>query len=170
VWHDDPDRRPVNPDRGGRPGDPLSLADAGPLLLTSTASLERLGDWLADARSSIGMLAERMRPNVVVDGAHEPFTEDRWTRVRIGGLDYRFADHCDRCVMTTIDPVSLDRGPEPIRTLARQRGWAGKTWFGIWLIPLRAGYIRVGDPVELPDQETRPCPVNGGLPGLGARS
>ena len=37
--------------------------------------------------------------------------------------------------MTTIDPVSLARGKEPIRTLAKHRNWDGKTWFGVWLIP-----------------------------------
>jgi len=34
VWLDDPARRPVGSSHGGHPGDPLSLADAGPLLQT----------------------------------------------------------------------------------------------------------------------------------------
>lgn len=148
AWLDDPGRRTINPDHGGLPDDPLSLADAGPLLLTTTASFDQLGAWLDEAGSPIAMLAERMRPNVIVDGADlDPFAEDDWRRVRIGDLDYRFADRCDRCVLTTIDPVSLDRGHEPIRTLAQHRRWRGKTWFGIWLVPLDSGRIRVGDEV-----------------------
>ena len=54
---------------------------------------------------------------------------------------------CDRCVMTTIDPVTLAGGKEPIRTLARHRRWAGKTWFGIRLAPRSTGVISVGDQV-----------------------
>ncbi len=47
--------------------------------------------------------------------------------------------------MTTIDPVTLASGKEPIRTLARHRRWDGRTWFGIRLVPLGIGTIRVGD-------------------------
>lgn len=152
VWQDDPHRRPVDPDHGGLPGDPLSLADAGPLLLTTTASLARLGEWLVESGSTITMLAERLRPNVVVDGDLEPFTEDGWSRLRIAGVDFRFADHCDRCVLTTVDPAALERGPEPIRTLSRHRRSGGKTWFGIWIVPLSSGRIKVGDTLEIQRQ------------------
>ncbi|MGH3425176.1 MAG: MOSC domain-containing protein [Nocardioidaceae bacterium] len=149
-WQDDPGRRPVNPDHGGLPGDPLSLADAGPLLLTTQASLDRLDQWLTEGGGApIDLLTERMRPNVVVGGEVAPFAEDHWARVRIGAVDFRFADHCDRCVLTTVDPAGLGRGPEPIRTLARHRKWSGKTWFGIWLIPAGTGAIRAGDPVSV---------------------
>jgi uncharacterized protein YcbX len=153
VWLDDPARRPVGISHGGQAGDPLSLADAGPLLLTTTASLALLGDWIAaaddDEAAKIAPLSmQRFRPSVVVDGADvEPFAEDRWRRVRIGDVDFRFGEICDRCSMTTIDPVSLVSGKEPIRTLARHRRWDGKVWFGVRLIPSRTGRISVGDDV-----------------------
>jgi len=54
-------------------------------------------------------------------------------------------------VMTTIDPVTLVRGKEPIRTLAKHRRWDGKTWFGVLLVPVLdggRGVVRVGDPVH----------------------
>jgi uncharacterized protein YcbX len=51
---------------------------------------------------------------------------------------------CDRCVMTTIDPITLASGKEPIRTLARHRRWDGKTWFGTRLVPLGTATICVG--------------------------
>jgi uncharacterized protein YcbX len=50
--------------------------------------------------------------------------------------------------MTTIDPVTLVAGKEPLRTLARHRQWDHKTWFGIRLVPLERGVIRVGDVVS----------------------
>ena len=155
VWLDDPARRPVSPAHGGRAGDPLSLADAGPLLLASTSSLAQLEEWMrqeADRRgepapSPLDML--RFRPNVVVEGHFEPFAEDRWQVLRLGECTYRFAEHCDRCVMTTLDPGTTRGGKEPLRTLARRRQWDGKTWFGVRMVPTSDGRLAVGDEVEV---------------------
>jgi uncharacterized protein YcbX len=83
---------------------------------------------------------------VVIDGGMA-FEEEAWTRIRIGELGFRTTMICDRCVMTTIDPVTLEGGKEPIRTLARRRRREGKTWFGIRLAPLTTGTIRVGEAV-----------------------
>jgi len=38
-------------------------------------------------------------------------------------------------VMTTIDPITLARGREPLRTLARHRRMGNKVLFGANLIP-----------------------------------
>jgi uncharacterized protein len=154
VWQDDPTRRPVDPDYG-LPDDRVSLADGYPLLLTSTASLDRLNDWIAEAAVERGeevpepLPMHRFRPNVVVDGAETAFAEDGWQRVRIGDLDFRMSKLCARCVLTTIDNATLAKGKEPIRTLAVHRRWAGKTWFGVNLIPDGGGQIRTGDPVKV---------------------
>lgn len=146
-WLDDPRRRTVSEAHGGRPGDFLSAADAGPLLLTATASLRQLDAW-AGAAAPLAMT--RFRPNVVVDGPDDaPFAEDGWSTIRIGEVEFRFAEHCDRCVLTTIDPDTRVAGKEPLRTLARHRQWDHKTWFGIRIVPLAPGTIRVGDPVTV---------------------
>lgn len=166
VWQEDPSSRPVSGAHGGQPGDVVSLADTGPLLLASEASMARLNGWVAegaDAPDPSGLDPEdlsdasatptlepldilRFRPNVVVDG-DEPFAEDTWPTVRIGDVEFRTTELCDRCVMTTIDPVTLAGGKEPIRTLARHRRWDRKTWFGIRLLPLTTGELHVGDAV-----------------------
>jgi len=166
VWQEDPASRPVSGAHGGQPGDLLSMADTGPLLLASQASMARLNEWVAQGAGSpdptdldpddlsdptAPPVAEpldilRFRPNVVVDG-EEPFAEDAWDTVRIGDVDLRRTELCDRCVMTTIDPVTLAGGKEPIRTLARHRRWDGNTWFGVRLLPLGGGTLRVGDEV-----------------------
>jgi uncharacterized protein YcbX len=154
VWLDDPQRRPVDPARGGRPGDVMSLADAAPLLLTSTSSLRRLDEWLGDTAAERlepnpdPLEMARFRPNVVIDG-DAPFAEDGWKRVRIGDVSFHVAGRCDRCVFTTIHPETLEKGPEPIRTLARHRRRDGKVFFGIWLTPEAPGELAVGDPVEV---------------------
>ena len=153
VWLDDPTRRPVNPDNGG-PDDRVSFADGYPLLLTTTASLRQLDDWVAEEALLRGgtprapLPMRRFRPSVVVD-TERAFDEDRWRRVQIGAVAFRVANGCDRCVLTTIDPDTLEKGKEPIRTLARHRKWDGKVWFGVNLIPDRPGTIAVGDPVEV---------------------
>jgi uncharacterized protein len=152
VWLDDPARRGVGLSHGGRPGEPLSLADAGPVLLTTTSSLKQLAEWIAavgdhEATKVAPLSGIRFRPTIVVDGDIEPFAEDRWQRVEIGNVEYRFGEHCDRCVMTTIDPETLVGGKEPIRTLAKYRRWDGAVWFGVRLIPTRTGHVSVGDVV-----------------------
>jgi uncharacterized protein YcbX len=155
AWLDDPRRRSVSATHGGLEGDSLSLADAGPLLLTSTASLRQLNDWMVEdalsrgGGSSAPMQMARFRPNVVVDDVPEPFEEDCWRTFRIGAAKFQFAEHCDRCVMTTLDPQTLAGGKEPLRTLAAHRQWDHKTWFGIRVIPAASSVIGVGDPVEV---------------------
>jgi uncharacterized protein YcbX len=149
AWQDDPARRSIAADHGGHGAEPLSLADTAPLLLTTTASLAQLDAWIADEHEAQPMEMARFRPNVVVDGSELPFAEDGWRELRIGDVDYRFAEHCDRCVVTTIDPATLVRGREPIRTLARHRRWDGKTWFGVRLVPLAAGTVTVGDRITV---------------------
>ena len=94
---------------------------------------------------------ERFRPNLVVDGDLEPFEEDRWPRVHVGAVVFRVAKPVDRCVLTTIDPATLERGHEPIRTLAKHRKWDGATWFAVQLVPESVGEVRVGDEVT-PDR------------------
>jgi uncharacterized protein len=150
AWLDDPCRRPVSRAHGGLDGEPLSLADAGPLLLTSETSLRRLNEWITESAENPDQgthaVMTRFRPNVVVEG-DEPFAEDGWARVRIGGVSFRQAERCDRCMITLIDPDTLTQGKEPLRSLARHRRRDGKTWFGIRLIPETIGRIQVGDAV-----------------------
>ena len=147
VWQPDPTARSISDKRGGRPGESLSLADAGPLLLVSEASLDQLTRWIdQDFGPHEPLDVIRFRPNVIVDGT-EPFAEDSWISVRIGDVSFRTTMQCDRCVMTTIDPTTLAGGKEPIRTLARYRKSGSNVWFGIRLVPTSAGTIRVADPV-----------------------
>ena len=62
-------------------------------------------------------------------------------------VSFRVVKAVDRCVLTTIDPTTLERGHEPIRTLARHRRRDGRTWFAMHLVPQVGGVVRVGDEV-----------------------
>jgi uncharacterized protein YcbX len=137
VWQPSPVERAISERNGGLPGEALSLADAGPLLLTSERSLAQLGQWAGDASLAMG----RFRPNVVVDG-RTPFEEEGWSSVRIGPVAFRLQQACDRCVMTMIDPETLAKGKEPLRALARHRKRDGKTWFGVRARAARPGLDR----------------------------
>lgn len=152
VWFDDPRRRAVQERHGGLPGDAVSLADTGPLLLTTVTSLRTLDGWIdataaeREEQSVAPLSMTRFRPNVVVEGS-EPFVEDHWGQVRIGDVRFRVSEQCDRCVLPTIDPVTLNRSKEPTRTLAKHRRRDRKVWFGVRLVPLDLGEIHVGDEV-----------------------
>jgi uncharacterized protein YcbX len=91
----------------------------------------------------------RFRPNVVVRGA-EPYAEDRWTRIELGGVGASVVKPCARCPITTTDQLTARRAKEPLRTLATYRHVHGKgVMFGQNVIHAGPGTIRVGDPVML---------------------
>ena len=124
---------------------PLSFADGFPLLLIGQASLDDLS-----ARVGRPLSMARFRPNLVVSGA-EAFAEDGWKRIRIGGVVFRIAKPCERCVFTTVDPDSghkaLDQ--EPLRTLAKFRKAPEGVLFGQNVIAEGAAELAVGMPIEV---------------------
>jgi uncharacterized protein YcbX len=146
VYLDDPTRRAVDPDYGAD-GDTVSFADGYPLLLTSTASLDQLGQWLTD-NGDQPVPMNRFRPSVVVSG-YRPWDEDRWRRIRIGDVSFRVAKPCGRCVVATTDQTTGERGSQPLKMLAARRRFGKNLVFGQNLIPDSPGHIRVGDPIEI---------------------
>ena len=146
VYLDDPTRRAVDPEFGAD-GDVVSFADGYPLLLTNTGSLGQLNEWLTAAgEQQVPM--NRFRPSAVVTG-FEPWAEDRWRRVRIGSVSFRVAKPCGRCVVTTTDQISGERGGQPLKMLGVKRRFGQSLVFGQNLIPDSPGLIRIGDPVEV---------------------
>jgi uncharacterized protein YcbX len=151
VWCDDPTRRTLQPGYA-RPGDHATFPDSFPVTVASLASLRQLNDWILERSLELGeeprdpLPIERFRANLVVDG-EEPFAEDRWRVLTVGGVRFRVTKQVDRCVMTSIDPHTLTTAKEPIRTLARHRLVDGKTMFAAHLVPLDEGRIGVGDKV-----------------------
>lgn len=148
VWLDDPTRRSTEQSLS-QPGDRVSFADEFPLLLANTASLHRLNDWIAESGSEEGPLPmNRFRPNLVIEGA-EPFAEDEWVgkTIQIGQVEFRVPQACGRCVVTTTNQETGERGTEPLRTLGRYRNVDQQLLFGVHLIPAAPGVVSVGDPV-----------------------
>ncbi len=145
-------RRPIDPDFS-QPGETVSFADGYPLLLTTVASLDALNSLIAqgDHADEGPLPMNRFRPNVVIEGT-APWAEDEFRRVAIGEAVFRVVKPCGRCVVTTTNQLTAERGKEPLRTLARHRRFGDQLVFGQNLIPETTGTIRLGDPMRLLDR------------------
>lgn len=150
-------RRVVDPayahqDADGRPS-AVSFADGYPYLLIGQASLDDLNRRLINGPA---MAMARFRPNIVVRGSL-PYEEDAWQQFRIGDTDFYGVKPCARCVLTTIDPATSQKGKEPLRTLATYRQWKHKILFGQNVLPgvvtsqtgVYSGVLRVGQEVNV---------------------
>ncbi|MBD0710381.1 MULTISPECIES: MOSC domain-containing protein [unclassified Streptomyces] len=144
-------RRPVDPEYA-LPGETVSLADGYPLMVTTATSLDALNSLIAqgDHAHEGPLPMGRFRPNLVIEGT-APWAEDGWTRLAVGEVAFRVARPCGRCVVTTTDQSTAERGKEPLRTLARHRKQNGRVIFGQNLVPEHTGTIRVGDEVKILD-------------------
>jgi uncharacterized protein YcbX len=150
VHMDAPERRRPITSSQGLPGETVSFADAFPVLLTTVSSLDALNLLIeqGDHPDEGPLPMDRFRPNVVVEGT-PPWSEDGWRRVRIGEVTFRVAKPCGRCVVTTTDQATAERGKEPLRTLARHRRFGDRLVFGQNLVPENTGTLRTGDRFEV---------------------
>lgn len=144
--------RPVTK-AAARAGELVSFADAAPLLLTTTASLDDLNARLLESGAE-PVPMNRFRPNLVVSGS-AAFEEDRWQHIRIGTVVFRSLGPCARCVVTATDQLTGERGIEPLATLSSYRRDPREPThvnFGQNLVnETKAGVLCVGDPVEILD-------------------
>jgi uncharacterized protein YcbX len=88
----------------------------------------------------------RFRPNVVFTGG-EPFEEDTWSRFAIGDLSFAGVKPCKRCVLTTVDQETGEKGVEPLATLSTFRKRDNGVYFGQNVIPIKTGKISIGDEI-----------------------
>lgn len=116
--------------------------DTMPLSLLTTQSLAGLGRLVGT-----DLAATRFRPNLLVEASGRDFPEDAWVGrvLRVGGLRMRVDMRDKRCVVVTLDPVTLRRDPAILRAIARERD----TGFGVYGSTVEPGRVAVGDPVEL---------------------
>jgi uncharacterized protein len=136
--------RKVNPKYARREQDQVGFADGYPFLLISEASLSDL-----NTRLEQPLPMNRFRPNIVVRGT-EPYAEDTWRTIRIGEVTFDIVKPCARCVITTTDQHTAERGKDPLKTLAAYRlATTNGVMFGQNLIHAQTGLIRLGDPVEI---------------------
>ena len=137
--------RRTNPDYDPIGGN-VAFADGYPILIVGQASLDDL-----NGRLPVPLPMNRFRPNVVVTGTG-PYEEDGWRRFSSNGVAFDAVKPCARCVITTTDQATGERGQEPLRTLATFRNQAGGVMFGMNLVHRGPGTLRVGDRLTI---ETR---------------
>ena len=121
----------------------VGLADGYPFLLVGAASLEDL-----NARLPAPIPMNRFRPNLVVSGS-DPYAEDEWRRLKIGGIEFTQTKRCVRCRIPTIDQDTAESGKEPSRTLATYRKTEEGVVFGVNLAHQAPGLLRVDDSVAI---------------------
>jgi uncharacterized protein YcbX len=149
VWLHDTGQRAVEPE-SARPGDTMGFQDEFPVSLANLGSLAALNDLIAESGSAEGPLpVTRFRPNIVLADA-PAWIEDSWNggRIRVGEVTFRVARGCGRCVVTTTDQETGERGHEPLVSLGRHRNLDRRLLFSAHLIPDGSGTVRVGDAVE----------------------
>jgi uncharacterized protein len=129
-----PGIRVIKQDRG--------VFDTMPLSLLSRQTVDSLGRLVGTE-----LAVERFRPNLLVDVPGPEFPEDNWIGrvLRLGGLRMRVDQRDKRCVMVTIDPVTLLRNPAILRAIAQERD----TRLGVYGSTVEPGRVAAGDPVEL---------------------
>jgi uncharacterized protein YcbX len=104
-----------------------------------------LSDLNARLKEPVGM--DRFRPNFVI-AETEAFAEDQWQVFTIGEALFKAVKPCSRCVMTTVEQTTGQKGKEPLRTLASYRSVGNKVMFGQNLIFVGGNTtVRIGDQV-----------------------
>ena len=127
------------------------MSDGFPYLILSQASLDDLNERIAPSGSPDGGVTipmDRFRPNLVIAGG-DAFQEDGWKEIGIGDVRFQLVKPCARCVVTTTDQRTGERGKEPLRTLATYRRDGEKVLFGMNAMGSVSGMIRVGDEVTV---------------------
>jgi uncharacterized protein len=115
--------------------DTVNRFDAAPILVTTDGALAALGE---DRR--------RFRSNLVIEGVDD-LGEREWVgrRLRIGDAELVVREHCERCLVTTIDPDTLEIEP---RILTRIRD-EFQALMGVYCEVTRPGEVAAGDSAEI---------------------
>jgi uncharacterized protein YcbX len=116
--------------------------DTMPLSLLTTQTLAGLGRLVGT-----DLAVARFRPNLLVEASGRDFPEDAWVGrvLRIGQMRMRVDQRDKRCVIVTIDPVTLCPNPAILRAVVRERD----ARVGVYGSTVKPGRVAVGDPVEL---------------------
>jgi uncharacterized protein YcbX len=149
VRLDDESSRPLRPKYAG----PLphhdrrvAFSDGAPLLVLSLASIAALNAKLREQGEPDPLDARRFRANIWLDGV-APHEEDSWGAIQVGSVTLGMGSLCVRCVLTTVDPDTLDAGTQPLRAFAEYRRTPDGVVFGVNATHAGEGMIAVGDGV-----------------------
>ncbi|MBS1506154.1 MAG: MOSC domain-containing protein [Bacteroidetes bacterium] len=123
----------------------VSLADAYPFLIIGEESLADLNHRLNEP-----VPMNRFRPNFVFSGG-DAYAEDHWKNFSIGKNKFAAVKRCARCVLTTVNQNTGEKGVEPLATLAGYRKENNKVFFGQNVLAINHTEIHEGDEITLED-------------------
>ena len=161
VHADEITHRQCSADWAGE-GVETGFADGYPVLITTTGSLRLLNEATTEeGAETFGM--DRFRPNIVIDD-EQPFADDFWGAVEISGIRFDLVKPCARCIMTTQDQLTGERGgPDPMPAMRKLRMSMDRrvpgVLFGWNAVPRGTGSLRVGDPVAVTSARPEGWPV-----------
>ncbi|KAA3439187.1 MOSC domain-containing protein [Rufibacter hautae] len=119
----------------------VSFSDGYPFLVIGQESLNDLNSRLQEQ-----VPINRFRPNFVFTGG-QPYVEEKWKTFKIGEVLFYGAKPCGRCNVTTINQDTAQAGTEPLKTLSTYQKKGNKVIFGMNLIGLSTGTVKVGDKI-----------------------
>ena len=134
--------RPVDPTRSIN-NENVSLADGYPFLILGQSSLDFL-----NAKLDSPLPINRFRPNLVFTGG-VPHEEDSWREFTIGSNRFIGIKPCARCVVTTINQETAEKGVEPLKTFATYRKMDHEVYLGQNVVAVDYRKIREGDLISV---------------------
>lgn len=138
------------------------FADGYPVLITTTGSLRLLNEaTMEQGAETFGM--DRFRPNIVIDD-EEPFADDFWGAVEIAGIRFDLVKPCARCIMTTQDQLTGERGgADPMPAMRKLRMSTDRrvpgVLFGWNAVPRGTGSVRIGDTASVIERRPEGWPI-----------
>lgn len=126
---------PTPPDSDGETHKrPILLSNESPILAINRSSLDALN---AEITKTGGKPAEAsvFRANIILAPASSntsqtPYSEDHWSKIRIGQQEFQMLGSCRRCHMICINQDTAEKDSEPFVTLAKTRRFESKVFFG----------------------------------------
>jgi len=120
----------------------LLSVEGASILLISDVSLNKL-----EAQWGKSLDQRRFRGNFVVALNDDSRLEGDWIgrQLRIGDVQLQVDSYCERCVVITMDPDSLEKDPSLLKIVNKEYG----LHFGVYASVVKTGQIHIGDQVEL---------------------
>jgi uncharacterized protein YcbX len=133
----------------------ITFADCAPYLVVSKTSLGDVSARLPDGQE---MDITKFRPNIVLEGAIEPWEEDYWGKLEIKGAELDLPHNCVRCRSINVDYTTGEQAPgdagEVLKKLQKDRRVdKGAKWspvfgrYSYWNPKHTARVLKAGDEV-----------------------
>lgn len=122
----------------------LLSVDGASILLVTDKSLKKL-----EALWGKPVDQRRFRGNFLVEVSEDSFGEEEWLgrRLSIGSTVLQVDSYCERCVMITTNPDTLERDSSLLKQVYKEL----KQQFGVYASVITPGEVRLGDQVVMLD-------------------